>query len=425
MPYDADSDVQRYRKAQRDDRGFFLNPGGPMPTYGWEAFFGSQLRNADEAAARGLNYRTDLSGIGNPAYGQLPGGGLQYPSDRGALEKNKALAQMSDENRATKLGDAGAAIALQEDAAAGLRRGLTEHQIASAGVGLDLNTPTGQQTFLARLPPDLRPVYAAQFQNADLANRKQAESEAAQAEVARHNQATEALTGAAMLSGDAVDIAARNYLQTGQMPPLGMGDKTSRQRILDRAGEIAAGGGGLGGNVAANAADYKANSESLKTMQKQRDAISAFENTAQKNIDIFLNTAGKVVDTGSPLLNAPARAVSGKMLGSPDQAAYEAARTAAMSEIAKIINNPNLSGTLSDSARHEIQSFNPDSATLKQTVAVMRLLKQDMANRASSLDQGLTEIRGRLSKGDAAAAPGSAKPDAAARAAELIKKYGG
>ncbi len=157
----------------------------------------------------------------------------------------------------------------------------------------------------------------------------------------------------------------------------------------------------------------------MAALQKQRDAISSFENTALKNIDIFLDTAGKVVDTGSPLANTPVRAVTGKALGSPDQAAYDTARQVAINEVAKIISNPNLSGQLSDSARHEVEAFNPTNATLGQSVAVMRVLKQDMANRAQSMDQTLSEIRGRISKSE----PKGSGGDTAKRAAELIAQY--
>ena len=92
---------------------------------------------------------------------------------------------------------------------------------------------------------------------------------------------------------------------------------------------------------------------------------------------------------------APAGAAYAEALKTA-QAQYDAARQVALSEIAKITSNPNLSGALSDSARHEVAAFNPDTATLKQTVAVMTLLKRDMDNRKSSLDDQLKDIRQRI-----------------------------
>lgn len=188
-----------------------------------------------------------------------------------------------------------------------------------------------------------------------------------------------------------LDAAAMNYAKTGQLPPLGMGDKQTRKQIINRAAELMP-----GLDLASNRADFTANQQSLANLQKQRDAIGSFEQTASKNIDIFLNTAGKVVDSGSPLANSLLRQVSGKMLGSPDQAAYEAARQVAINEIAKITSNPTMAGQLSDTARKEVENFNPANATLKQSVAVFRVLKQDMANRATALDDAIAGIKSRI-----------------------------
>lgn len=198
--------------------------------------------------------------------------------------------------------------------------------------------------------------------------------------------------GVVDLSPAGLDAAAQMYAQTGQLPPMGMGMAagSARTRIINRAAELFP-----GLNVASNKAGYTADSGSLSAIQKQRDSISAFENTAQKNIDQFLKVAQAVPDTGIPLLNTPARWAAGAA-GSEAQAKYAAARQVAISEIAKIVQNPTLAGQLSDSARHEIEVFNPQNATLKQTVAVMNLLKQDMKNRADSLDTQLKDIRGRI-----------------------------
>lgn len=203
------------------------------------------------------------------------------------------------------------------------------------------------------------------------------------------------------LSPEGLDMAALSYKRTGLMPALGMGDRSTRQNIINRAAQLTAEdetriSAGIG-DIAANRALYRADSGSLAAMQKQRDAITSFEKTASKNIDIFLDTAGKVVDTGSPFANSLARAVSGQALGSPNVAAYNAARQVAINEVAKITSNPNMSGVLSDTARKEVEAFNPANATLRQTVAVMRILKRDMANRTLALDETLAATRARLS----------------------------
>ncbi len=222
-----------------------------------------------------------------------------------------------------------------------------------------------------------------------------------------YNQSDDKATGFAAadvtkLSPAGIEIAALNYKKNGVMPPLGMGDKGNRQAIINRAATLTPAdiarieSGGL--DIAGNKADYKANADTLTALTKQRAAIGAFEQTAQKNIDVFLKQAEKVTDTGIPLLNAPVRWAAGAG-GSQDQAAYQAARLVAINEIAKITSNPTLAGQLSDSARHEVEAFNPQNATLGQTRAVMKLLKQDMQNRTTALDAEIAEVRKRIGSG--------------------------
>lgn len=201
----------------------------------------------------------------------------------------------------------------------------------------------------------------------------------------RHNQATE---GA--LSEDGLNIAADNYAKTGQMPS-GMRSAAMVSKIITRAAER-----NPGVDLASNSAEFKANQDSLKKLQGQRDAVGAFEQTALKNLDLFLDQAKGIVDTGSPFLNTPLRQINARLVGDAKIAAYEAARRVAVNEIAKVTSNPNLTGTLSDSARHEVESFSPDNATLAQTFAVAKVLRQDMTNRHDSLDMQIKDIQDRI-----------------------------
>lgn len=210
-------------------------------------------------------------------------------------------------------------------------------------------------------------------------------------------------SGGAPLTPEGVDLAADLLIDTGAYPPLGMGNGDMRKAIINRAAEKL-----RGGRISANKAEYGADAKALAALTTQRHAIGAFEETAQENINVFLETAGNIVDLGSPFINQPVRAISGTLLGSKNQAAYDAARDVALVEISKIVNNPTLSGQLSDSARTEVMELNKPGATLGQTVRVMRLLQRDMANRKHSLDNEIGAIRQRLRK---PGAPSGGAPD--------------
>lgn len=205
------------------------------------------------------------------------------------------------------------------------------------------------------------------------------------------------------LSPEALESAAELYRTTGKMSGMAR-DRASQRQVMNRAAEM----GPV--DLATNAAAYHANEASLVSLTKNLDSVTAFEKTAGKNLDLFLQQAGKVVDSGVPWINTPLRAVAKNGLGSADQAAYETARQIAINEIAKVTGNPGLAGQLSDSARKEVSEFNPNNATLKQTYRVAQVLKQDMANRRESYEEQKADITRRISTKPAGEAPSTPQP---------------
>ena len=198
---------------------------------------------------------------------------------------------------------------------------------------------------------------------------------------------------AALLNPAAAQMAAQMYAQTGQLPA-GMRSPGMSAGILNTA---AGSNPSVVPNIAGNKAAYQANTQSLDSLQKNFDQVTAFENTAGKNLDLFLKTAKPVLDSGSPWINRPLRAVDSGALGSADLAAFNTARQTAVTEIAKVLNSSNASGVLSDSARHEVEGLIGPSATLKQIYSAANILRQDMANRHQAYQQQIGEIRGRIS----------------------------
>jgi hypothetical protein len=208
------------------------------------------------------------------------------------------------------------------------------------------------------------------------------------------------------LTPGAQSMLADNYTQTGNIPsiPRGQGGAIVAGVLNQAAATNPA------ANLGLNRADYKANSQSLAALQKQRDALVTFEKGARANLDNFVTLAQKLPDTGVPWLNQPLRNLNDKALGNDWAPAVAAARQIAVNEIAKVTSNPTLSGALSDSARHEVAEYNPANATYKQTLNVAKVLRQDMDNRRLFLEQGISEIRGRLGAGGGLAAPQNVPP---------------
>ena len=203
---------------------------------------------------------------------------------------------------------------------------------------------------------------------------------------------------AAGLTPDDYNRAGEQYTRTGVMPALGR-DSITRARIVQAGNQWARDNGLSPSDVVTMQAAYQGDKDSLKKFQSQRDQIVSFEQTAGKNLDLFLNAASKIPDTGVPWLNTPLRNLNANVVGSENMAAVNAARQVANNEIAKVTSGGGLSGVLSDSARHEVESYNPASATFAQTKAVAQVLKQDMANRHGSMDATLSDIKSRIGGG--------------------------
>lgn len=192
--------------------------------------------------------------------------------------------------------------------------------------------------------------------------------------------------GMVALTGPALDQAAHRFALTGVMPPAGMGKagQATRVAIMNRSAELHP-----DANIGANAAFYSANKASMVKSLAQYDAMAQYERTAGDNLNLFLGQAKKVVDSGSPWINTPLRDVNSKLLGNDDLPAYNAARQVAVNEIARVTSNPGLAGQLSDTARREVSNFNPENATLAQTVKVAQVLRSDMTNRKTEAAQQL------------------------------------
>lgn len=172
---------------------------------------------------------------------------------------------------------------------------------------------------------------------------------------------------------------------------------------------------------AADKGQYAANVNSLRKAQQSADSIDAFENTALKNLDNFLQVAHGVVDVGSPMFNAPLRSIAKNIGGGPRAAQFEAARQVAVQEIGKVLGGAVQGGAITDSQRHEVEGLLSGNASLAQLEAVAQTLRQDMTNRKTSVAQQIEAIQGRMS---GKKAPPTAAPAAAPDTAALRKKYG-
>lgn len=207
---------------------------------------------------------------------------------------------------------------------------------------------------------------------------------------------------------------AITYIQTGQYPPSGRGNdpaaRALRTAVDSKVGAIAA---DAGVDVPTLRAQYKANAASLSKTQQFADAAQSFMSTADKNMGLLEKALEKAPDLGAPFLNRPWREFQSQVLGNTDQKAFQVYLTSVRNEYGKLINNPNLSGQFTDSARGEAHDMLADDATVGQVLASARALSAEGGNRLQSLGEQLKTITGRTQIGGPGGGAGGDKTAAA------------
>jgi hypothetical protein len=197
------------------------------------------------------------------------------------------------------------------------------------------------------------------------------------------------------LTDAATDQAAEIYHLTGRLPAGSRGRDTLAQnrKIMNRAAEL------YPGSMAADSAEYAANKESLRKLQAQFDAVTAFESTAEKNINRLLQTMKNIPDLGTRFANVPLRMVSERMIGAESMARFRADLITAQNEAAKVLNSANAQGVLSDSARAELQEIANGNLPNKSLAAAFEEITNDMHNRKQAYSEQIKDIQKRLPAG--------------------------
>lgn len=314
-----------------------------------------------------------------------------------------------------------------------LRMALGRQQLATGNQEMQAQAATAQraarpvgkamQLLMGKMAPILTPETTAGMTETDAEKIFPALSAYSAKEDAARARALTAKTLAAQspannMDEDTLNMLADQAYQMGKVPSFGYGKDAAalRLKVLARIPVRHP-----GANLAAMAADYGANAASQKKLQTQADTVGAFESTAMANLRLAGEAIKSVANVGSPFFNRPLREISDRLSGSPQQAAFNAARQAAVGEVSKVISGQTGGGVVSDSARHEMEQLLSPDATPAQFFAVMQLLEQDMANRTKGFDTGLGNIRGRMSGG--AVAPPS--QDEHAQALQWAKDHPG
>jgi hypothetical protein len=193
---------------------------------------------------------------------------------------------------------------------------------------------------------------------------------------------------------DALNLAADNYRKTGVLPAGFSRSPQTTAAIMQRAAEQDKQAGGEG--ITANKANLDAYRKSLEKLQTNFNQVQAFENTALRNMDRLQQTLKDIPDLGSRFANIPARQISAKMIGTEAMARFNTDLQTVQTEAAKVLNSSTGSGTVTDSARHELQDIIDGKAPISAIIASMNELRVDMNNRTQSYQAQIGDVQQRI-----------------------------
>jgi len=205
--------------------------------------------------------------------------------------------------------------------------------------------------------------------------------------------ATPKLGGGVDMSPEAIDQTAQAALKD-RTALVGIGrDPNKVTAVLNRMAEMSP-----GGDIAGSRALFGADKKSLDKMIPQYDAVTSFENNTLQQGKVLVGLAKKVDATGVPVIERWIRAGRQSIAGDADVAEFNAQLQLFSNEAAKILTNPNLTGVLSDSARHEVAGFLPSSASGAQIERVVGRLENDFEIRRKSIEDQVSTITKRMAE---------------------------
>lgn len=132
--------------------------------------------------------------------------------------------------------------------------------------------------------------------------------------------------------------------------------------------------------------NFTAQRGSIQKLQAQANAVDSFEGLARANGQRLLDLIDKVDDTGIPFIEGITRHAK-KGLGDVDAAEAQSVLTTFQTEAARILNNPGLTGVLSDSARNDIKKVVGGDLSSAQTKRVVNRLFLEFDLRKSFIDK--------------------------------------
>jgi len=196
----------------------------------------------------------------------------------------------------------------------------------------------------------------------------------------------------------AISRLAEQYVTTGVLPPGISRNPRLAAQVYAEADALAAAQGLTAQDQSWRGANYQANSQGLRALQRQRTSIQAFERTALRNLQLVQRLSRQVPRSDYPLVNR-ALMTGQRQTGNTAVAQYVNALIGARTEYAKVLSGATGAAGLTDSARAEAEEMFSTYATPDQIDALIDVARQEMHNRLNAFDDQESYLREQMTPG--------------------------
>jgi hypothetical protein len=201
------------------------------------------------------------------------------------------------------------------------------------------------------------------------------------------------------LTPEAIDLAAEEYRRTKTMPALAR-SPNDMKAILNRAAEQMKDAGKTSAETVTDRLEVKAVLPAYTQLNKDLAFIRPYEKMLDTNAQVSKTLAQKAIATDARLANRPLNWLRQNIGDNPDVAEFLAQTHIVQTEAARVLNNPRLTGQLTDTAKREMQDIVSGNMTLGSYTRVVDRLVTDGRNRVAAMEGESAALQKRLS-GDA------------------------
>lgn len=221
------------------------------------------------------------------------------------------------------------------------------------------------------------------------------------AERVRHNKEMEALRGK-MTGGAGGDSGLSPlgiqylsaFVQLNGRMPIGMSrNNPAAWAVMNNLAEEAQAAGMSPQDWAAAGPLTQQKLGAYGQLYKMRNAVESFGEMLKLNGSILKKLSEKVDRSGSPYVNRSVLWLKQNAVNDPDVSEYLAQVEIFLPEVARVLNNPNLAGQLTDSAREEMRLAITGALPPKALAQVIDRVSSDADNRLGTLDAQLEKIK--------------------------------